>query len=218
MRSKILAENLRMLCKKHKITLKQMLGDCHLNRNAIYDLEKKETMLSVEKLMVLSKYFNVDTEYLLGYSPFKNKTHEELCNLSTNIKLLCKDKNISIEDFLTSLNLPKNFFYELETGVEPTYDTISAIQEYFDLPVDYLINNPNNNIYELSAQYKNLRGLLNDLGYELTKNKQHFITIDGGHLITEDELKKIYDETLEYLKLQCKLFEKNKSIEFLNKD
>lgn len=60
--------------------------------------------------------------------------------ISERIKMLCKQRNISISFLLQKCNINKNFIYDLERmGKIPSVDKISAIAEYFDCSVDYLL-------------------------------------------------------------------------------
>lgn len=56
------------------------------------------------------------------------------------IRLECKRKNIAIGTMLEDCNLNKGFIYDVEKrNRTPSIDKISAIAEYFNCSVDYLL-------------------------------------------------------------------------------
>ena len=61
-----LANNIKLLCKSKKITIKSLLESCKINRNFMYDLEKKAQVPSVEKLETIADYLGCSVDYLLG--------------------------------------------------------------------------------------------------------------------------------------------------------
>lgn len=49
-----------------KVTVKQLLDDCKINKGFIYDLEHKSTYPSCDKISRIADYFNCSVDYLLG--------------------------------------------------------------------------------------------------------------------------------------------------------
>ena len=60
------AERIKNLCKERKISITQVLLECGIVKSFIYDLEKRNSYPSCEKICILADYFNVPTDYLLG--------------------------------------------------------------------------------------------------------------------------------------------------------
>ena len=61
-----LANTIKMLCKSKKVTVKSLLENCKINRNFMYDLEKKAQAPSADKLEAIADYFGCSVDYLLG--------------------------------------------------------------------------------------------------------------------------------------------------------
>ena len=57
---------IKALCKKKNITIKSLLEECNINRNFMYDLEKKEKAPSADKLEQIADYLDCSVDYLLG--------------------------------------------------------------------------------------------------------------------------------------------------------
>lgn len=63
--------------------------------------------------------------------------NEHICKM---IKLLCKNKGISITTLLTECNLTKSFIYDLEKrSTSPSCAKITKVADYLDCSVDYLL-------------------------------------------------------------------------------
>ena len=62
-----------------------------------------------------------------------------------NIKLKCKQKNVSINQMLKDCEITKSFIYDLEKrNMSPSCDRITRIANYFGCSVDYLLGRTNN--------------------------------------------------------------------------
>ena len=66
MQNVILSERIKSLCKDRKITVKSLLEKCSMNRNTIYDLEKRSVFPACDKLSRIADYLNCSVDYLLG--------------------------------------------------------------------------------------------------------------------------------------------------------
>lgn len=60
-----IAEIIKSLCKENQITIKELLEKCDINRNFMYDLEKRDSSPSSDKIVKIANYFNISTDYLL---------------------------------------------------------------------------------------------------------------------------------------------------------
>lgn len=61
-----LASTIKILCKSKKVTVKKLLEDCKINRNFMYDLEKKAQAPSVDKLEAIADHLDCSIDYLMG--------------------------------------------------------------------------------------------------------------------------------------------------------
>lgn len=66
MQNLILSSRIKKQCKEKKISLKTLLEHCNMNRNTIYDLEKKGSFPSGDKLLKIADYLDCSIDYLLG--------------------------------------------------------------------------------------------------------------------------------------------------------
>ena len=90
-----ISEKIKNLAKVENISIKLMLEICQINKGFIYDLEKKKTFPSSDKLARVSDHFNVSVDYLLGrcdnpnqfYKP-KQKETEAVTPIYTMLKPL----------------------------------------------------------------------------------------------------------------------------------
>ena len=61
-----LANTIKTLCKSKKINVKSLLENCSINRNFMYDLEKKAQAPSADKLEAIADYLDCSVDFLLG--------------------------------------------------------------------------------------------------------------------------------------------------------
>lgn len=64
--SQILSDRIKELSKNQNKPIVTILADCTLNRNFIYDLERRKSMPACDKIYKLADYFNVSIDYLVG--------------------------------------------------------------------------------------------------------------------------------------------------------
>ena len=62
----IIAETIRKMCKLRGVSVKIALESAGVNRNFIYDVEKRQSCPSAEVLHDLADYLNCSVDYLLG--------------------------------------------------------------------------------------------------------------------------------------------------------
>lgn len=75
-----IAERIKTLCSTHKISIKSLLSECDINRNTIYDIEKRNVSPSSDKIIKIADYFNVSTDYLLGRSDIPDNPNLKINN------------------------------------------------------------------------------------------------------------------------------------------
>lgn len=66
MQNAVLSERIKARCKTVNITVKSLLESCEMNRNTIYDLERKGSFPSCDKLSRMADVLGCSTDYLLG--------------------------------------------------------------------------------------------------------------------------------------------------------
>ena len=89
-----LAQKIKDKCKEKNITISKLIEDCNLTKALIYDLEKRNSFLSSDRIFRIAKYLNCSADYLLGLEeiekkedknskilPFENKNQAELLDM-----------------------------------------------------------------------------------------------------------------------------------------
>ncbi len=66
MQNLLLSTRIKEQCKIRKLAIKTLLEKCEMNRNTIYDLEKKGSFPSSDKLSRIADYLDCSVDYLLG--------------------------------------------------------------------------------------------------------------------------------------------------------
>ena len=66
MQNTILSSRIKEQCKQKAVTMKSLLETCNMNRNTIYDLEKRAVFPSCDKISRIADYLDCSVDYLLG--------------------------------------------------------------------------------------------------------------------------------------------------------
>lgn len=61
-----IANNIKKMCKIRGVSVKQLLTDCGISKSFIYDLEKRQSSPSCDKIISIADYFNCSIDFLLG--------------------------------------------------------------------------------------------------------------------------------------------------------
>ena len=61
-----IANTIKSSCKAKKITISTLLSECNLTKSFIYDLEKRATSPSCDKISRIADYLDCSVDYLLG--------------------------------------------------------------------------------------------------------------------------------------------------------
>ena len=61
-----IAYKIKLLCKLRGITISELLFKCNITKSFIYDLEKRSTSPSCDKLSRIADYLDCSVDYLLG--------------------------------------------------------------------------------------------------------------------------------------------------------
>lgn len=70
-----LSSRIKERCKYRKLPVKLLLEQCEMNRNTIYDLEKKGSFPSSDKLSRIADYLDCSVDYLLGRTDVPEVNH-----------------------------------------------------------------------------------------------------------------------------------------------
>ena len=62
-----------------------------------------------------------------------------IINLNKNIRAECEKKKLSLEGLCKRSGISPAFIYNMRNGNLPSIDKITAIAEYCDVTIDYLI-------------------------------------------------------------------------------
>lgn len=66
MQNSVISEKIKMLCKQKNIPIGFLLQECDINKNFIYDLERKGKSPSIDKILAIAEYFNCSIDDLVG--------------------------------------------------------------------------------------------------------------------------------------------------------
>ena len=61
-----ISTNIKTLCKSKGVTISMLLLNCNLTKSFIYDLEKRATSPSCDKMSRIADYLDCSVDYLLG--------------------------------------------------------------------------------------------------------------------------------------------------------
>lgn len=78
------ANTIKLICKQKSISMTQMLKDCEITKSFIYDLEKRNTSPSCDKLSKIADYLDVSVDYLLGRTD-KPNGYNNISNIDTTV-------------------------------------------------------------------------------------------------------------------------------------
>ena len=88
----------------------------------------------------IANYFDCSLQYLMGLTDkYKCYDENELSFIDT-LQNLMKEKHISIEKLMKSLNMSEaNYYRWKKNDNKPAMQSLIAIAKYFDVTIDYLI-------------------------------------------------------------------------------
>lgn len=151
-----LAVTIKTLCKAKKITVKSLLENCNINRNFMYDLEKKAQAPSVDKLEAIADYLDCSIDYLLGRTDNPNIIRS-LQKSERSISLYKKPattSNAVMEDFAS---------YKISKGIA-ILGKVAAGTPILSYEVDYgnIIPENSSASYALIAQGDSMYPVIHD--------------------------------------------------------
>lgn len=83
-------KKIKSLCEQSGIPIAKLLTDCSLPKSFIYDVEKRSTAPSIEKLEKIADYFKVSVDFLLGNSNTPNEL-AETASAENDVVIYCRN-------------------------------------------------------------------------------------------------------------------------------
>ena len=79
-----IAFKIKELCKSNSISVSLLLQECSISKSFIYDLEKRSTSPSCDKVCRIADYLDCSVDYLLGRTdvPEINKKESNVINIT----------------------------------------------------------------------------------------------------------------------------------------
>jgi len=173
---------LKILRLEKQLTLRELARQTNISHPTLSRLETHQTTFNEENLIILSNFFGVTTDLLLGISNDNEEKTNEI--ISNNIRKLRQLKGLTQQELANKLFLSKHNISDYEIGrTEPDIKTLIKIAGFFEVSIDYLLG---------VEQEHPTQAYFNDLELELFKNIKEF---------TEEQKKYV----LEIIKLTIKV-------------
>ncbi len=103
--------------------------------------------ISLVKANVLSNFYGVSLDYLLGISDYNNKNINKEIDLKIISKRLLqsrKDKNLTQSELSEKVGFSQRTYSDYETGKTiPTTSKLCYIAMYYNISIDYLVGKTN---------------------------------------------------------------------------
>lgn len=72
-----IASRIKEMCKEKNVSISQVLSECGLTKSFVYDLEKRNTSPSCDKINKIADYLDCTVDYLLGRTNTPKTEKEE---------------------------------------------------------------------------------------------------------------------------------------------
>lgn len=133
-------KNLALLRKEFGLSQQKLGNEIGLARNTICQYESGNRVPDVDTLKKIADYFDVSIDYLLGREEKKyTKNCSNNINVS-NMRLLRKEQNITLDKVATDLNSSSQVISRYERGERmPDQETLLALADYYNVSLDYLL-------------------------------------------------------------------------------
>lgn len=144
----MLLERIKQLCKEERTSISNIEKSLGFGQKSIYRWDTASP--SIDKVKAVAEYFGVTIDYLVGLEPERESTDvaienelessmdEHSCELFDAIKILCKERNISISTVEQDLGFSNRSLYHWYKN-RPSIDKVKAVADYFEVTVDYLL-------------------------------------------------------------------------------
>jgi len=102
MQNSVISEKIKMLCKQKNISISSLLQVCDINRNFLYDLERKGKSPSIDKLLAIADYFDCSIDDLVGRSNNQSISTGDITNnsgiIGNNNNNIQKNSELSVQE------------------------------------------------------------------------------------------------------------------------
>ncbi len=85
MNNKQITNIIKKLCQEKKITISTLLLNCNITKSFIYDLEKRSTSPSCDKIVKIADYLGCSVDYLLGRTDIPEVNRRNNANIEKDI-------------------------------------------------------------------------------------------------------------------------------------
>lgn len=138
--------NIRKLRKEFNVSQLQLALEIGYGKSIISDWEIGLRTPSADAIIVLSRYFQVSTDYILKITEDNAMLHRsydfdvDLTTLNRRLKELRIKKNLSQNELAKRTNLAQTSIYHWELGIcPPNANAVIALARYFGVTTDYLL-------------------------------------------------------------------------------
>ena len=136
MQNAILASNIKQVCKEKGISLNTLIQECNLSKSFIYDLEKRNTSPSCDKVLRIAKYLNVTMDYLLEFAV----DTEDIKRARVFVKSWLETTTMSIAEIEKAIGTNYATLKTWCCGIGNYFnERLSILADLIDCSVDYLL-------------------------------------------------------------------------------
>ncbi len=138
-----IAQRIKELCKQNQITVTNLLAECTLSKSFIYDLEKRSTSPSCEKIIKIANFFNVSVDFILCLTDI-NANNGDVPKISYKTNELSNDDIKQVQSYIDFLlfNKRKETIAHIEEtpkkAIEMPIKEVTEPAEVVSLP-EYLL-------------------------------------------------------------------------------
>ena len=138
--------NIKLLRLENKLSQKQLANETGVKRGSIAGWEIERHIPNINDIIILSRYFQVTTDYLLCLSDDNSITHRSF-NLNVDLSLFANrlrflriKNDISQTLLAESIDINQTTIsqWEYEIGI-PNAQSIVTIAKFFGVTTDYLL-------------------------------------------------------------------------------
>lgn len=205
---------LRELRELKGLSLRELSSHIDIDYSHISKIERNEVGLSENSIKILSDFFGVTADYLLGYDRADENgncnilPNECLVKSNNRLRELRMEKGLSLREFAEKMNCSYSNIATIERGEGSlTEANIKLFSDFFGVSSDYLLGLTNEKIKVYNNRIRELRkekGLtLRELSDKMHIDNSNLSKIERGDLgITADNLiafAKYFEVTTDYL-------------------
>lgn len=137
---------LKELRNENNLTQKELANLINMSQNGYSQYECEVNDMPTQFLILLSNYYNVNIDYILGITNIKIKYPNSIIKNENNIKLfnrlkeIREDRDLFQKDIAKILNMSQNGYSNYETGIcdIPT-KILKELAYFYNVSIDYLL-------------------------------------------------------------------------------